>query len=69
MESRSVGGAKRIRIRNRNLPTKIKPGLYLSVFAKNRRERIENMISMNGCLYVSSIFGDTFSRSQEKAVF
>ncbi len=33
------------------------------------RERIANMISVNGCLHVFSIFGDTFSRSREKAVF
>ncbi len=27
------------------------------------------MISVNGCLRVFSIFGDTFTRSREKAVF
>ncbi len=26
----------------------LKPGLHLSVFAENRRERILNMISVNG---------------------
>ncbi len=46
-----------------------KPGLHLSVFTENRRERIANMISVNGCLRVFSIVGNTFSRSREKAVF
>ncbi len=47
----------------------IKPGLHLSVFAENRRERIANMISVNGCLRVFSMFGDTFSHSRGKTVF
>ncbi len=46
-----------------------KPALHLAVFAENRQERIVNMISVNRCLRVFSIFGDTFSRSREKAVF
>ncbi len=47
----------------------VKPGLHLSVFAENRRERIANMISVNRCLRVFFILGDPFSRSREKAVF
>ncbi len=46
-----------------------KPGLHLSVFAEKRRERIANMISVNGCLRLFSIFGDTFSHFREKTVF
>ncbi len=42
---------------------------HLSIFAENRREQIANILSVNGCLHVFSIFGNTFSHFREKVVF